>query len=461
MYTVYDGCWVGNTNSGVEDDQVRSPPRSARGIAKYLGPSFAIVAVTIGSGELIATTLTGAEAGIVVLWFLVLSLIVKVGIQYQFSKYGLIEGKTPHEVFDEVPGQIFGHSWAWWWMVFFWLVVNNIQYMGVFFGAGVLLHYLTAQTIPIALALPITLVLAVYPSLKGYDFVEDFATVIVLGLTVITVAAAVLSFNTPYALTTEEMINGLSFNLPTGGATALFAAVGITGIAANELVGYATYVQETGYGLLAGSRTSEGWKSRMEGWLRVMKVDVIVSVILVVIITVAFLIVGASVIAGLGEYPSGPELGVFLANAYGELFGPIGYWILLVGGFFALYSTVFGQTQVVAVVWPDWLLDTQVGEKLEERIGEDGISTVVTIALPIVWYLGGYIQGAITPLIVLGGILFTITYIPEIITAAWTLRNEQDQPRELQTTGLARIAVWASIIGSSLLVASIIAIQFI
>lgn len=44
------------------------PPETLWEILRFLGPSFAIVAVTVGSGELIATTAAGAQVGIVVLW---------------------------------------------------------------------------------------------------------------------------------------------------------------------------------------------------------------------------------------------------------------------------------------------------------------------------------------------------------------------------------------------------------
>ena len=453
---------MSNPSESVEDDATQTreatmdPPESKWGVLKYLGPSFAVVAVTIGSGELIATTATGAEVGMIVLWFLLLSLVVKVGIQYQYSKYGLITGKTPHEIFDEIPGKVFGHSWAWWWMVFFWIVVANLLYMGIFFGAATMLHYITSQVVPISICLLIVLVITIAPALKGYDFVEDFSTVVVSALTIITVIAAGLSFATPYGLSTGEFVYGLSGNLPSGGIGALFGAVGITGIATNELVAYAAYVQETGYGSHAGPRDSEGWRARMKGWLHVMKLDVLVSLLLMLIITLSFFIIGATVVAGQGNYPSGPELAVFLAEAYRDLFGAVGYWALLIGGFFALYSTAFGETQVVGTVYPDWVKDTEWGENLDP----DRISTFTVIAVPIVWYVGGYLQGVITPLIVLGGTLFAISYIPEIVAAAWTLRAEKDEPEELQTTGWERIGVWVSIVGSGLMVGTLLIVEF-
>ena len=445
------------TPNEASESEVHDPPQTLRGRLGYLGPSLAIAAVTIGSGELIATTVTGAELGIVVLWFLVISLIMKVGIQYQISKYGLITGKNPHEIFDEIPGKIRGHSWAWWWIVIFWIFVANFIYMGVFFGAGTMLYYILGQAVPLWIVLLIVLGLTIYPALQGYDFVENMAIIVVSFLTIVTVVAAILTFGTQYGLSTDEVVYGLSFNLPSEGILPLLGAVGITGIAANELIGYAMYVQETGYGKYAGPRDSEEWTDRIQGWIGVMKADVLLSLFVIVIVTVAFLIVGATLVAGLGNYPDGPELAVFLANAYGNLFGPIGYWLLLIGGFFALYSTAFGETQLVATAWPQWIKQTEWGSDYDT----EQISKAAAIVMPIIWYIGGYISNLITPLIVIGGALFTLTYIPEIITAIWTLRQEQHEPAELRTKGMTKVAVWASCILSFAVIATLLLVQYL
>ena len=436
----------------IQTEEYSEPPEKLSGILKVLGPSFAIAAVTVGSGELIATTAAGAQVGIIALWFLLISLIIKIGLQYEISRYGLVANETPHAIFDKVPGKIRGHSWAYWWVVLNWVIVENLLYAGVFFGAGVLFHYLTLQIIPIQYALLIVLAITIIPVLRGYDFVEDFATVVVLSLVVLTTIAAGLTFFSPYALSTNEVVSGLSFNLPSGGIGVLLAVIGITGIAPVELIGYAHYVQETGYGKLAGPRELDGWRERMEGWLRVMKIDVIVSLILMTITTVAFFIIGATVVAALGEYPSGPQLAVYLGTAYRNLFGAFGYWVLIIGGFFALYSTLFGKLQILVVAWPDWISQTNWGAEIDN----ERISTTVAIALPVIWYLGGFISNLITPLILLGASLSTLLYIPEIATTVWILRNDSEQPDELRSTGRLRVGVWLSLITTSILVGSVV-----
>jgi hypothetical protein len=263
------------------------------------------------------------------------------------------------------------------------------------------------------------------------------------------VAAAALSFGTPFALSTQDLAYGLSFNFPSGGVLPLLAVVGTTGISTIEMIGYPLFVQETGYGAHAGPRESDGWQERMIGWLQVLKADVIMSVILITFTTVSFYIIGATIVAGIGNYPSGTELALFLARAYGEIFGPAGFWLLLFGGFFALYSTVLSTTQIVADVWPDWVKETEWGEQYDEN----RISTIVIFALPLLWFIGGYISGVITPLIVIAGSIFAISYIPELAGATWALYQEKNLPSEFRTTGLLRVGVVVCIIGTFILVA--------
>ncbi len=61
--------------------KTKEPPTRFAESVKYLGPGFILSASIVGSGELIATTIMGAKAGFVLLWFIIFSCIVKVAGQ--------------------------------------------------------------------------------------------------------------------------------------------------------------------------------------------------------------------------------------------------------------------------------------------------------------------------------------------------------------------------------------------
>jgi len=58
----------------LKPELVEAPPRSVPGILRRLGPGLIIAGSIVGSGELIATTKTGAQAGFWLLWLSVTDL---------------------------------------------------------------------------------------------------------------------------------------------------------------------------------------------------------------------------------------------------------------------------------------------------------------------------------------------------------------------------------------------------
>ena len=75
----------------ITEDGVKEPPTSFLGMLKYLGPGFILSASIVGSGELVATTLLGAEGGFVVMWIILLSCLVKVTLQLEIGKHVIRE----------------------------------------------------------------------------------------------------------------------------------------------------------------------------------------------------------------------------------------------------------------------------------------------------------------------------------------------------------------------------------
>ncbi len=58
----------------------------------------------VGSGELIVTTKLGAVAGFALLWFVVLSCLVKMVVQTEIARHTIASGKTFLQVFNALPG---------------------------------------------------------------------------------------------------------------------------------------------------------------------------------------------------------------------------------------------------------------------------------------------------------------------------------------------------------------------
>jgi Mn2+/Fe2+ NRAMP family transporter len=114
---------------------VVDPPTTLVGVLRRLGPGLIIAGSIVGSGELIATTKTGAEAGILLLWLVIIGCIIKVFVQIELGRYTMTHGVTTLAALDTVPGP----RWHVNWIIWFWLammVVGFGQLGGIVGGVG-------------------------------------------------------------------------------------------------------------------------------------------------------------------------------------------------------------------------------------------------------------------------------------------------------------------------------------
>ena len=72
--------------------QWKRPPSRSWGILRSLGPGLIIAGSIVGSGELVATTKTGAEAGFWLLWLILIGCVIKVFAQIEFGRDAITHG---------------------------------------------------------------------------------------------------------------------------------------------------------------------------------------------------------------------------------------------------------------------------------------------------------------------------------------------------------------------------------
>ena len=242
----------------------------------HLGPGLIISAAIVGSGELIVTPKVGAASGFTLLWFIILACIVKVFVQIELARVAIFERMTTLEALNSIPGPRLRVSWVVW----FWL----FMYLGLVFQVAGLIGgcVLVFQTMGFTLS-PDALLIAVAASgalllVTGrYKPVEVGSTAMVAMFTISTIVAMITLQWTPYRVTTANLIEGLRFQLPAS-FTVAFAAFGITGVGASELIYYPYWCLEKGYAHHIGPRDdSAAWNQRARGWLRVLHADATLS----------------------------------------------------------------------------------------------------------------------------------------------------------------------------------------
>ena len=114
---------------------IQDPPQTLIGILKQLGPGLIIAGSIVGSGELIATTAVGAEAGFTLMWLIIVGCVIKVFAQVEFGRYTIVHGRTTLDGLNEVPGPRIGVNWiVWYWLVMF--LFSLAQLGGIVGGVG-------------------------------------------------------------------------------------------------------------------------------------------------------------------------------------------------------------------------------------------------------------------------------------------------------------------------------------
>lgn len=124
------------TEKTEEELSIKEPPRNLGGILKELGPGLIVAAAVVGSGELIATTATGAQAGFYLLWLIIIGCIIKVFVQVEIGRFTITTGKTSLEGMQLLPGPRIGKVN---WVIACWLcmiVATSFQMGGIVGGVG-------------------------------------------------------------------------------------------------------------------------------------------------------------------------------------------------------------------------------------------------------------------------------------------------------------------------------------
>ena len=333
-------------------DRVLDPPRGWLATASHLGPGLIISAAIVGSGELIVTPKVGAANGFTLLWFIILACVVKVFVQIELARLAIVERITTLEALNSVPGPRLRVSWLLWLWLFMYLGLV-FQVAGLIGGCVLVFETMRFNVSPDALLVGITASGALLLVTGRYKTVEAGSTIMVALFTISTIVAMITLQWTPYRVTGADLIEGLSFHMPAS-FTVAFAALGITGVGASELIYYPYWCLEKGYARHIGRRDgSASWNQRARGWLRVLHTDATVSLLIYTGATVAFYILGAAILHAQGLQVSDRQLIETLTEMYRQTLGDVGAWIFLIGAFAVLYSTFFVATASNARLFAD------------------------------------------------------------------------------------------------------------
>lgn len=402
-----------------KQDSILTPPTSFFAKLKFLGPGFILSASIVGSGELIATTVLGAKGGFITFWVILVSCLIKVAIQLEYGKNAIITGRPLMAEFNQLNGPKLGKGHWSIWGIFLLTLLKVLQLGGMLGGAAITVHLMFPELSLSLIAIFLGLTLILFFLKNYYSIIEKTSTVLVFGFTILTLASLISLFYTPFGFTWDQVASGLTFQLPSELIFVAIGAFGITGVASDEIIAYTYWCQEKGYASYVGQNDgSKEWASRAKGWIEIMYLDAFVAMLIYTLVTAAFYLLGASILHGREVIPDGTDLISTLARIYTEALGPGARLAYLVGGFFALYSSVFATLAYWTRLFPD--IFSQLGWISKNPESWSKTIRILSVTFPICWVFtflflkepgfmvlaGGVIGSVMLLIVVFGGISF-------------------------------------------------------
>ena len=413
----------------LSSDKIKEPPTTFAGRLRYLGPGFILSASIVGSGELIATTRLGAEAGFVTFWIILVSCLVKVAVQVEFGKNAIYSGQSTMEALNDLPGPRFGKaSWTiWTWLTL--MVLKTMQVGGVIGGTALVLVLVFPQAPVVIWCLVASVAVSIIIQHGRYAPIEKLSLVLIGLFTLLTVFCVVAVQFTPFQFSAEDILGGFGFQLPPEVVLIAIGAFGITGVGGDEILAYNYWLIEKGYAAHTGPyEATAAWTRRAKGWIRVLYLDAVVAMIVYTVTTAAFYLLGAAILYRQGLLPEGMELVNTLSRIYTQSLGDWAGALFLAGAFTVLFSTLFGAL----AIWTRLFADAfgQIGwfDFKETRVRRKAIGWLAWI-IPLVWAalflliklpammvaIGGAITTVILLLVVFAVLHFRYRRLPEVL----------------------------------------------
>ncbi|MGQ0571054.1 MAG: Nramp family divalent metal transporter, partial [Armatimonadota bacterium] len=274
-----------------------------------------------------------------------------------------------------------------------------------------------------------------------YKTIEQVAVVLAVNLALASLAAAVSVFPKP-----EELASGVIPHIPPEvDYSDILPWLGFILSGAAGLMWYSYWIKAKGYGAAAlgqepHNRIDLGAlgdrdRARLRGWLGQMTLDNSTAVIGTLVVTMAFLILGTELLRPRGLVPEENRVASTLGQLLGGVWGPIGFWFMVLGVFIGFWDTVLSDQDGFGRLFAD---GTRIllrrfgveGRWIDERFLKKFFVIALVTVLPIALYL---ISGEPVGLLKLAGAI-EAAHIP-IVTGLILYLNSRRLPEGLRPSG--------------------------
>ena len=427
-------------------ESIKPAPTNFWGKLKHLGPGFILSASVVGSGELISTTTLGAKAGFVTFWVILVSCAVKVAIQLEFGKQAIRTGETVFTSLNKLGGPRLGPqkaNWSLWTWLILW-IVKPFQVGGILGGVAIIMNMAFPSVSIQIFSVMFGIIVALMVFRGYYFFIEKASVVMIVLFTIFTVIAVFMLQSTEYSITVSQVVSGIKFSLPAGIVGFVIVAFGLTGVGGDEIVAYNYWCLEKGYARFTGPfENSDEWRKRAKGWIKVMNLDAVLSMVVYTLVTAAFYLLGAAILYKRGEIPDGFGMIETLSKMYTDSYGVWAKGFFLFGSFVVLFSTLFSALAAWTRIFSDLFGQLRWIDFFDFKSRKKTIAFAAWI-FPALWIIALMIVKSPVIMVTAGGII-TFFLLLIIVYGGLHFRYRQKQ-YGLESSKFYDIALWVSCI---------------
>ncbi|MNG76834.1 Divalent metal cation transporter MntH [compost metagenome] len=351
---------------------VPSQSRLSR-LIKLLGPGIIAVLSWLGAGDLITSSVAGANYGYAMMWVLAVSLLLRYLIVNIIARFQLCnnQGMTILQGYAQL------HPVFAWFMLGYALLMGHLMNAYMIKGAGEALAMLLRTDYPLLCSMAVVLAVWMLVGRNIYAMIEGVMKILLAVMTLAFLALALMSG--PDVAGIVKGTIGFSIPADEGVHGALLVAVSVIGAVAGSVANFVhPYVM------------------RQKGWVgpqhkRIQRNDLLFAVFVGIVINLAIWIVGAEILR-----PNGIEVKTLgdLGKALEIFFGPIGWYIFFIGVFATLFASISGKTTAFPMLITDAFQHVRPGRR--ERYGKEFHKDpmhkwfmLFILVTPLIWSIPG------------------------------------------------------------------------
>ncbi len=427
---------------------VKHPPEGFKKLAWY-GPALLWMLSSVGSGSVLFTPRVGSRYGFQLLWIALIVIFMQWVMNREVGRYTVVTGRTLLDGCRNIPGP---RGWAIWFIFIpqIFAAVVTIAGISALAGSALMIAFPGSQAVYASAIIIVSIFLVISGKYEG---VERLSSILSGVLIISAIATAALVFDSPV-----QAVSGLKPGIP-GDLDFYFILpwLGFILAGAAGILWFSYWISFRGFGGdVVGKGNEQGEQEeyieeqtdrkkikQIKEWDKITAVTAAIGVIGGGIVVLSFLTLGAEVLRPQGIVPKGIDVARDLTNLFSQTWGQLGFWILILGIFIALWGTVladqdgWGRTFADATI----LLSSQKNRKKKDLHQEGFFSSFLSDRERLKNYYA-LIFTAVLPLIVfffardpvsiltIGGIIAAV-HTPFIVFFTQYL-NQRTLPKELR-----------------------------